>query len=261
MDNILKIKIEEQLANIYNIFLNTKPQVYLLRTNNREKVYNYFLEKTKANFADSQENFTLNLQVFDINKARELIKFLETDYLSLHLVIISLYSINEATQNALLKSLEDIPRNIKIILIVDTDTRLLTTILSRVYRLDNLILNNLELSLDNLKELAKQFLKTNKLSRMNLKEIKELLEKKDEYAKEIDVKDRADREILEKFFTEIQKLLLTKIEEDFNQNKEETKIFFEYLDHIMEAIKYIKLSSSSGKTILEYLSLKLPVIN
>ncbi len=258
----LNLENNQQLGKAFQDFINTKQQAYLLRSDDRDIIYNYFMGNLKNNpNLESEENFTLNLQVFDIGKARLLIEYLKNNFSNLHLVIISFYSINEASQNALLKALEDIPENIKIILIVNIQTKLLNTVLSRLYFLDNLYLLGEDYQDINLKDLTKEFLKTKQIERMNLKGIKEILEKKDEYAEENGNKERADREILENFLKELQTLIFQDLENNIKRDSlDGIKKQSEYLEDINQSLRYIKLNSSSGKTIFEFLSLKLPII-
>jgi hypothetical protein len=90
---------------------------------------------------------------------------------------------------------------------------------------------------------------------MKLKEMVELLAKKDEYALENEDKERSDREIVEEFLIFLHKNIFA----FYKKNKDRNLL--ENLKEIEENIKYIKNNSSSGKIILEYLSLKLPEIS
>ena len=90
---------------------------------------------------------------------------------------------------------------------------------------------------------------------MKIKEIGELLSKKDEYALENEDKERSDREVVEKFLIALHKNIFNFYKKNQNKN------LILNLKEIEENLKYIKNNSSSGKTILEYLSLRLPEIS
>ena len=127
---------------------------------------------------------------------------------------------------------------------------------SRMYRLNSFFQKKDTNSEDNeIESLVKVFLKSKKLSRMKLKEMVELLAKKDEYPLENEDKERSDREIVEKFLIFLHKNIFA----FYKKNKDRNLL--ENQKEIEENIKYIKNNSSSGKIILEYLSLKLPEIS
>lgn len=256
----LNQELEQELSKTFQEFLNSKHQAFILRSSYREIVFAYFKENLESEFKH-KENFFLNLQVLDIHKVREIINYLKNNFSGEHFVVLSFYSINENAQNAFLKSLEEIIGQVKIILIVNGEINLLDTVLSRLYNLtfDN-NLNNIFKKEEAFKNLAVDFLKNKKLKRLNTLEIKELLNKKDSYAEAQENKERMDREYFEKFLLEIHNILFTKLERLVQENKdlEEIQKYNEYLEDILESIKYIKLSSSSAKNILEYLALKLP---
>ncbi len=112
---------------------------------------------------------------------------------------------------------------------------------------------------------------------MKIKEISQILEKKNEYALEFEDKERADRESLEKFLICIHDFLAKdyenfilesvleekdlEVENKFKMFNYQNKEFLDDISDVIEAIKYSKNNSSSGKTLLEYLSLKLPEIS
>ena len=132
----------------------------------------------------------------------------------------------------------------------------MSTVQSRMYRLNSFFQKKDTNSEDNeIESLVKVFLKSKKLSRMKLKEMVELLAKKDEYALENEDKERSDREIVEKFLIFLHKNIFA----FYKKNKDRNLL--ENQKEIEENIKYIKNNSSSGKIILEYLSLKLPEIS
>ena len=243
----------KNLEKLFEEFTNSSHHAFLFESNNREIDYEYFKNRLEKENTDQNENLFLNLKVLDINKAREILEYGKTNFEKQHFILISFYSINREAQNSLLKFLEETSENIKVLFIIHSGAKILNTIYSRMYKLTSSSKEeNRENDFDNL---AKEFLKTKKLSRMKLKEITELLAKKDEYALENEDKERSDREVVERFLLSLHKKIF-----DFYKTKRE-KDLLDSLDKIKENLKYVKNNSSSGKTILEYLSLKLPEIN
>lgn len=250
---------------------------FLLETKNREFIFNYFKNKLENISGDNNESLFINLKVFDIEKARSVIDYGKTSFGSQHFVVISFYSITREAQNSLLKFLEEAGKNIKIILIVHFGANIINTVLSRLYRLD---LNDKYFVDENgesefLEVAAEKFLSSKSLMRMKLKEIVEILAKKDEYALEFEDKDRSDREILEKLLLNIYNKIYKSYAsflENYKQNDKETndslsmkeyqnKEYLSILEDVSECIRYTKNNSSSGKTILEYLALRLPEVD
>lgn len=233
---------------------------FLIETKDREGVFlslkDFFFNKEKRN-----EDLLLYLQIFDIDKAREIINYVNHVFNKTHFIIVSFYSINREAQNALLKFLEETPKNIKIIFIIPTGAKILDTMYSRFYKLGDFN-NKKNLYHDDeyiYKSLVKNFLKTEKKSRMKIKEIVELLEKKDEYALNFEDKERSDREVVEIFLLALYEELFSLFKDEINKNTnlEKIKEVENNLSELKEFLIYIKNNSSSGKTILEYLSLKL----
>lgn len=284
--SILDEDFKGKLDRIFEEFNSASANCFLLETKNREIIFKYFEEKLKGE-EEISESLFINLKVFDIAKAREIIDYGNTNFSKKHFILASFYSITRESQNALLKFLEEAGENIKVLFIVHEGINLISTVLSRLYRLEieeeNILSENAEDEF--LMRAAEKFLSTKPLQRMKLKEITEILAKKDEYALECEDKERADRESLEKFLLAIHNLLVEnyekfilektrtspnpseggekiQIEEKtgrmFNyQNKE----FLDEISDVIESVKYAKNNSSSGKTLLEYLSLKLPEVS
>lgn len=246
-----KENFEQNTNSIFKEFLTSNHHAFILESENREEIFEYFEQKIKQE--NNTENLFINLKVFDIEKAREIVEYNKINFDKQHFIVVSFYSINREAQNVLLKFLEETSKNIKTIFIIHSGAKILDTIYSRMYKLNSFF--GPEKDKNSLEELAKTFLKTNKLSRMRIKEITDLLSKRDEYALEYDDKDRADREIVEIFILAIHKNLFDKYK--INKDKE-LEIC---LSELQEYLKYIKNNSSSGKTILEYLAFKLPEIS
>lgn len=251
----------KDLQDIYKEIKISNHHAYLIETDSREKVFSFLKNELQQT---GNQNLFLSLQVFDLEKAKEITDFGNLIFNELHFIVVSFYSINREAQNALLKFLEEAPKNLKIILISHSGAKILNTIYSRLYRLDYFENNTSTSSVNNKNQniysgLAKKFLKNNKLSRIKMPEIVELLEKKDEYAQNFEDKERADREAVEIFLLALHEeiFLLFKKEQIKNTDKERLNELEESLKEINEFLRYVKNNSSSGKTILEYLSLKL----
>ena len=240
--------MQEDYNNIFNQFLNLNHHAFLLEVENRDDVFNFFQKKISENTENKSEYIFINLKVFDISKAREILSYGNIKFEKKIYFVLSFYSMTREAQNALLKFLEDTPQNIKIILITISRANILNTIKSRTYKLDlegDQYLNQETISL------VEKFLSTKKIDRINIKKIQDILNKKDEYAEEFDKKERLDREGIDIFLTALHKNLYEKY--IITKNIEILKD----LEKLNEFIKYIKNNSSSGKTILEYLALKL----
>jgi DNA polymerase III delta prime subunit len=186
-----KAMTNKNLENLFEEFSNSSHHAFLLESKDREKDYEYFKSEIEKENTNQNENLFLNLKVLDINKAREILEYGKTNFEKKHFIVVSFYSINREAQNALLKFLEETSQNIKIIFIIHSGAKILNTIYSRMYKLNS---SSKEENInDEFDSLAKEFLKSKKLSRMKIKGIVELLAKKDEYALENEDKERSDR--------------------------------------------------------------------
>ena len=240
--------MKEKIKNIFNEFIKSDHHAFLLKSEERENSFDYFKKEIQEKYNNKNQSIFLNLKIFDIDKAREIISLGKLKFEEKVYFVFSFYSMTRETQNSLLKFLEDTPENIKIIFIINPNTFLLNTIKSRTYELESI--NNIY-GFEDLKNIADKFLKTNKLERFKMKELQDILNKKDEYAEEFEDKERIDREGIENFLVVLHKKIFDKLKnkkniEDLNN-----------IEKINGFLKYIKNNSSSGKTILEYLSLKL----
>lgn len=251
----------DNLVKIFQEFTSSNHHAFLIETIKREEVFNFFKNEIRKE-NDINESIFLNLKVFDIKKAKEILKYKKNKFLNKQFILLSFYSINLEAQNALLKFIEEAEENIKIILIIHKGANILSTIYSRFYKLN--IVENISIEDNFIKELAKLFLKTKNIERMDLEGIKDILSRKDEYALLNEDKERGDREIVEKFFIELHNILFEKFQIEIKEGsflkEDKNKKFLEYVDDILNSIKYIKNNSSSSKILFEYLSLKLPII-
>lgn len=254
----LNSKDLEELSAIFSEIRSSSHHAFLVETDSREKAFSFLKQEILNSEKNSNQNLFLSLQVFDIKKAKEISDFGKLFFNELHFILVSFYSINREAQNALLKFSEEAPKNLKIIFISHSGAKILNTVYSRFYKID-CFLNRKEIDNNIYKKLSKDFLKTKKLSRMKIVGIVELLDKKDEYAKDFEKKERGDREAVEIFLLALYQELfsLFKFEILKNEDKAKIKILESDLNDVEKFLKYIKNNSSSGKTILEYLSLKL----
>jgi DNA polymerase III delta prime subunit len=188
----------------------------------------------------------------DVDKAREIIRMGNVLSDEIKFIVISFYIATIETQNALLKFLEEPAKNIKIILIVSASTSLIPTVESRLYKISQSIKDN-----NSADSLALKFLKTKKVERIKMQEIKDILDAEDQYAKEFDKKERKDRELADNFLLELEKEIYLKLKDvlESKENHNLKKQLLKNLNDLQDFKKYIKLTSSSPKTIFEYLSL------
>ncbi len=175
--------------------------------------------------------------VLDIETAREVISWSRSSYDGERIGLISFHTAGLPAQNALLKVLEEPNEKTRFILVTSNKENLIDTVLSRVQHHeihdDTLGTNN-----D-----AKLFLITSPVERMKLDFITKILTKTDE-------KDRKDREVVRAFI-----LSLVHI---FASEKNVSKNYSRYTNEIIKISSYASDPSSSGKALLEYLSLVLP---
>lgn len=249
-------KLNKDLNEIFKEITHSSHHAFLIETDSREKVFSFFQKELSEIKNKSDKSLFLSLQVFDIAKTKEILNYVKITFSDSYFIVISFYSINREAQNSLLKFLEEAPNNLKIILISHGGAKIVNTVYSRVYQLE--YFENNEKFLNSYNDLAKKFLENDKISRIRLEEIVELLNRKDEYALNVEDKERSDRESIELFLLALYEELFLEFKKE--SKKEKIKILEDALKEINIFLKYIKTNSSSGKTILEYLSLKLPKI-
>lgn len=176
-----------------------------------------------------------NQTVLDIDTARQIISWAKSSYNDERVAIISFHTAGIPAQNALLKILEEPPRNTRFILITSNKSHLIDTVLSRVQLHE-------EIEDSKIDKDAELFLNTTPGMRMKLPHIVELLEKKDE-------EDRKDRESVREFILSLATILSKNKKIPANNN------------HVRETLSMASFSgdpSASGKALIEYLSLLLP---
>lgn len=178
-----------------------------------------------------------NQTVLDINDARNIISWANTPYNDEKIALISFHTATLPAQNAMLKILEEPRAGVRFILLTSNKDSLIGTVLSRVHQLEN----KEQKTGNNKNTNANEFLHTTHNSRMKLPFIIELLARTDE-------EGRKDRESVRAFILDISKVLSDK------------KLLPRYITETIQVASYASDPSASGKALLEYLALLLPVI-
>ena len=181
-----------------------------------------------------------NQTVLDIDTARTIISWANTPYNDDKTALISFHTASIPAQNAMLKILEEPNACVKFILVTSNKEHLLDTVLSRLYHVEKQLSNHEDVD-DVGKNSATQFLSTPHTLRMKLPAIVKLLA-------EVDEEGRKDREQVRQFI-----LLLS-------TSAGKQGIPPKYIKEIFECASYASGPSASGKALLEYLALLLPVI-
>ncbi|MCF7898828.1 MAG: hypothetical protein K9L31_02670, partial [Candidatus Pacebacteria bacterium] len=150
--------------------------------------------------------------------------------------LVSFNTIGLEAQNALLKILEEPRPNVRFILLTSNRANLIGTVLSRVYILNERTKNN------ELLNEAEKFLSTPFNLRMKLPYIIDNISR----IEKINGKERKDKEAIRIFVL----ALVTTLQ----KSKSDTK----YIEETLEVASYVPDPSSSGKALMEYLSLLLP---
>jgi DNA polymerase-3 subunit delta' len=143
-------------------------------------------------------------------------------------------------QNALLKVFEEPRAGVRFILVTTGKNSIIPTLLSRLQHRD-LDIGTKDVTENKEENFAKEFLKSTSSERMKIKEVTSLLARKDE-------EDRKDREKVQESIYAIATEL------------KKSNTAPHYIEKTLVMASYSGDPSSSGKSILEYLSLLLPVI-
>ncbi len=178
--------------------------------------------------------------VLDIDTARILTSWANSAYDGERIALLSFHTITLPAQNALLKAIEEPPAGVRFILITTNIEALIPTLLSRV-ALHSFVENKDMGPLARISPEVTTFLATPYAERMKLPFIIELITRTDE-------EDRKDREGVRSFILDLAR---------------ELSLHKEHSSHVLltlETASYAGDSSSSGKALLEYLSLLWPQI-
>lgn len=174
-----------------------------------------------------------NQTVLDIETARNLISFVQSPYSGEKIALVSFHTATLPAQNALLKVLEEPSSNVRFILTTTAKSNLIDTILSRV--------RHVPLADVASQEDAYRFLELDPLSRMKLPAVVAMLAKQDE-------EGRKDRESIKAFILSLASVAA------------ERNVSSQYVTEILQMASYSSDPSASGKALLEYLALLLPVL-
>lgn len=169
--------------------------------------------------------------VLDIDTVREIISWANSPYHEVRTALISFHTATLPAQNAMLKVLEE-PQGVRFIIVTSNKEHLLDTLLSRVVAIGE---ENAEIP-----DSVFTFLRAKPSARMKLKEMAELTSREDEMG-------RKDREAIRLFILQIVSALSL-----------EKQVPHSYIIESLRMASYAGDPSTSGKTILEYLSLLLP---
>lgn len=188
-----------------------------------------------------------NQTVLDIDTARKIIAWANTPYNEEKVALISFHTSGIPAQNSMLKILEEPREGVKFILITSNKDNLIPTVLSRVQEVDiKKADDRRQMAEDADYTNAKLFLETQPTSRIKLPFITELLSRVDE-------EDRKDKESVRKFILELVEFLGKQIAEG-------RIIKPKHIEETLKITSYSSDPSTSGKALLEYLSLLLPQV-
>ena len=196
---------------------------------------NFFLENLRSYLNEEKIIHEVTEgNVLDIDTARALKSWSIKSYGAPKIMILSFHTITIPAQNALLKVLEEPTDGSRFILITSHVDALLPTVRSR--------LSEQRVTEENIiNSTVKTFLKTPHISRMKLDVVQEILEAKDG-------DDRKDREKLQEFLSNLFEVMIKE------------KVDNVITKEVALCASYASDPSSSGKSLLEYLSLRVPRI-
>lgn len=206
-------------------------------------------EKIKAKFTDREISFfeieKLNISVDDV---RRLISFLGKSSEEVKVCMLSSFYWSDEVQNALLKVLEETPKNSRIYLFGWSDNFFLPTVLSRVQKVS---LQNT----NKYKDLARKVLGLPKNERLESKEVKKILGQKVtdmNYEKNTE-SEKKDREA--------HILLLDALLKVVTENKENLKLEKDYLEKLVKISTQLGAEGGSPHLFIEWLLLSVPEID
>jgi hypothetical protein len=184
----------------------------------------------------------INQKVIDIETIKNLLLWHTKETGNKKVAVISFHRINHEAQNAMLKLIEEPRADTSFIFITTQKENILPTVLSRMievnYDFDESAKGGPIRDWD---DEAYKFLQTQKVSRMKLPIVTELLETEDS-------EGRKDRELVQNFCMKLEYILA-----NFKKGQFVTELL-----EIRKMISYLGDVSGSPKMILEYLSFLLP---
>ncbi len=177
--------------------------------------------------------------VLDIDTVRSLIAWAQTAYNGQKTALVSFHTAGIPAQNAMLKILEEPRDGVRFILVTSNVSALIPTVLSRVHQIRSQKSEDREERVEGTKEVH-LFLETKPTLRMKLPFVVELVSREDE-------EGRKDREAVRAFILDLVDVL-----------RATQYIKPAHIQETLEMASYAGDPSSSGKALLEYLSLLLP---
>lgn len=212
------------------LFSSTNHHAKLIVHNDRNKVTELILKE----YVNNPALVIHDQNVIDIDTVRTLSSWHIKEMNTKKVAVVSFHTITHQAQNAMLKLIEEPRDDTSFIFITTQKENILPTVLSRMMEV------KFDFILDAENENVKLFLKTEKVLRMKLSFIKEMLEAEDE-------EGRKDRESVQKFCMQLEQELSR---QDLCKNLKEVK-------ELRRMISYLGDSAGSPKMVLEYLSLLL----
>ena len=206
----------------------------LLITHPERATYSESLWKELSSLSPAHRYF--NQTVLDIDTARSIIAWAQSSYQGERIALISFHTASLPAQNAMLKVLEEPRPGTRFILVTSHRTNLIDTVLSRVLHIDNR-----SQSTEHRNTHAEEFLQTVQYARIKLPFVVDMLGATDE-------EGRKDRESVKSFILSVVNVL--------QEKKSEPR----YITETLEIASYASDPSASGKALVEYLALLLPVI-
>jgi hypothetical protein len=214
------MNITDSLSHHATLFIHNDRKVYT------EKIWEELASNSIAHILHDQT-------VIDIDTARKLISWANTPYEGKKTALVSFHTITIPAQNALLKIVEEPRSGVRFIFVTTNKDAIIPTLYSRLQE------KSIEMDFIEKNDNAEIFLTTPNTQRIKLPCIVQLLTKVDE-------EGRKDREAVRTFILSLIPLL--------TKNNVSPK----YITETLEASSYASDPSSSGKALLEYLSLLLP---
>ena len=221
--------------SLKNLLSSPHPFLFLLSPE-REKV----TSRVTSFYENSEED--IEVSIFDTKQVtiplvKEIQKLALYQTMKKRVLVVSFYSFLEEAQNKMLKTLEESHPRIRFIFITESKQAVLPTILSRAEVSDISIMGeDREKIFD-----TKLFLSTSKALRSEIPFVKKILAKKDD-------EERKDKEYLTVFLFELMEAL------------PETEEGMKGKADILDFVTYTKDPSASGKMMVDYLALSLPVV-
>ncbi len=174
------------------------------------------------------------MNVLDIDTARTLKEWNNKSFGIPKTMVVSFHTITHQAQNALLKVLEEPNSATQFILLTTHIHGLLPTVRSRLHIVEHTDKEMIE-------KIPSFFLRTRPDLRMELPEIETLLEA-------VDKEDKKDREKVMQFIGSLYEICVTK------------RVEVSMCKEIAACLQFASGPSSSGKMLVEYLALRLPIV-